>query len=62
MGRKKPIQFEVIIESAAGISHVEAIAAASPRLRAISLGAADYTASMGMQTTGIGGTQKAYYM
>ena len=62
MGRKKPIQFEVIIESAAGISHVEAIAAASPRLTAISLGAADFAASMGMQTTGIGGTQEAYYM
>ena len=62
MGRKKPIQFEVIIESAAGISHVEAIAAASTRLTAISLGAADFAASMGMQTTGIGGTQEAYYM
>mgnify|MGYP006205313575 CR=1 FL=1 len=62
MGRKKPISFEVIIESAAGISHVEAIAAASPRLQAMSLGAADFAASMGMQTTGIGGTQENYYM
>ncbi|MGV8985836.1 MAG: L-malyl-CoA/beta-methylmalyl-CoA lyase [Cypionkella sp.] len=62
MGRKKRIGFEVIIESAAGISHVEAIAAASPRLTAMSLGAADFAASMGMQTTGIGGTQENYYM
>lgn len=62
MGRRKPIGFEVIIESAAGISHVEAIAAASPRLVAMSLGAADFAASMGMQTTGIGGTQENYYM
>lgn len=61
-GRKKPISFEVIIESAAGISHVEEIAAASPRLQAMSLGAADFAASMGMQTTGIGGTQENYYM
>ena len=61
MGRK-PINFEVIIESAAGISHVEEIAAASPRLKAMSLGAADFAASMGMQTTGIGGTQENYYM
>ncbi|MBC2836335.1 L-malyl-CoA/beta-methylmalyl-CoA lyase [Paragemmobacter straminiformis] len=61
-GRKKPIAFEVIIESAAGISHVEAIAAATPRLQAMSLGAADFAASMGMQTTGIGGTQENYYM
>ncbi len=61
-GRKKPISFEVIIESAAGIAHVEAIAASSPRLQAMSLGAADFAASMGMQTTGIGGTQDNYYM
>ncbi|MDP4033271.1 MAG: L-malyl-CoA/beta-methylmalyl-CoA lyase [Pseudorhodobacter sp.] len=61
-GRGKPISFEVIIESAAGISHVEEIAAASPRLQAMSLGAADFAASMGMQTTGIGGTQENYYM
>ncbi|MDM8166214.1 L-malyl-CoA/beta-methylmalyl-CoA lyase [Roseovarius sp.] len=60
--REKPIKFEVIIESAAGISHVEEIAAASPRLVAMSIGAADFAASMGMSTTGIGGTQKDYYM
>jgi malyl-CoA/(S)-citramalyl-CoA lyase len=61
-GRTKPIAFEVIIESAAGITHVEDIAASSPRLQAMSLGAADFAASMGMQTTGIGGTQENYYM
>ncbi|WP_238372359.1 L-malyl-CoA/beta-methylmalyl-CoA lyase [Heliomarina baculiformis] len=61
-GRTKPVKFEVIIESAAGIAHVEEIAAASPRLEAMSLGAADFAASMGMQTTGIGGTQEDYYM
>lgn len=60
--RDKQIAFEVIIESAAGIAHVEEIAAASPRLQAMSLGAADFAASMGMQTTGIGGTQENYYM
>ncbi|MBK0326336.1 L-malyl-CoA/beta-methylmalyl-CoA lyase [Rhodobacteraceae bacterium F11138] len=61
-GRAKRIDFEVIIESAAGIAHVEEIASASPRLVAMSLGAADFAASMGMQTTGIGGTQEDYYM
>ncbi|TDX29248.1 L-malyl-CoA/beta-methylmalyl-CoA lyase [Rhodovulum visakhapatnamense] len=61
-GRGKRLGFEVIIESAAGIAHVEEIAAASPRLQAMSLGAADFAASMGMQTTGIGGTQENYYM
>ena len=61
-GRTKRISFEVIIESAAGLTHVEEIAASSPRLQAMSLGAADFAASMGMQTTGIGGTQDNYYM
>jgi malyl-CoA/(S)-citramalyl-CoA lyase len=61
-GRSKPVSFEVIIETAAGLAHVEEIAASSPRMAAMSLGAADYAASMGMQTTGIGGTQSNYYM
>lgn len=61
-GRRKKLGFEVIIETAAGFAHVEEIAAASPRLQAMSLGAADFAASMGMQTTGIGGTQAGYYM
>ena len=61
-GREKRLGFEVIIESAAGICHVEEIAAASPRLTAMSIGAADFAASMGMSTTGIGGTQENYYM
>ncbi|MEM6464878.1 MAG: L-malyl-CoA/beta-methylmalyl-CoA lyase [Pseudomonadota bacterium] len=61
-GRGRKLGFEVIIETAAGVAHVEEIAASSPRLQAMSLGAADYAASMGMQTTGIGGTQENYYM
>lgn len=60
--RARKIAFEVIIETAAGLAHVNDIAAASPRLEAMSLGAADYAASMGMATTGIGGTQDGYYM
>ena len=52
----------MIIETAAGLAHVEEIAASSPRMQAMSLGAADYAASMGMATTGIGGTQARYYM
>jgi malyl-CoA/(S)-citramalyl-CoA lyase len=61
-GRQKAIGLEVIIETAAGIAHVEDIASSSPRLQAMSLGPADYAASMGMQTTSIGGTQENYYM
>ena len=62
VGRGRKLEFEVIIETAAGFAHVEEICAASPRLKAMSLGAADFAASMGMATTGIGGTQEGYYM
>ncbi len=60
--RKKKIGFEIIIETAAGLANINEIATGSPRLEAMSLGAADYAASMGMATTGIGGTQANYYM
>lgn len=61
-GRTKPIGFELIIETAAGVQNVDEIAAATPRLQSMSFGVADYAASMGMAVTGIGGTQEAYYM
>jgi malyl-CoA/(S)-citramalyl-CoA lyase len=61
-GRSKRVGFEALIETAPGFAHVEAIAAASPRLQTMHLGAADFAASMGMQTTGIGGTQEGYHM
>src|SRR5690606_27277114 len=60
--RDKRLGFEVIIETAAGLAHVEEIAASSPRMQAMSIGPADYAAFMGMQTTAIGGTQSNYYM
>lgn len=60
--RTKKIKFEIIIETAAGLANINEIAQSSPRLEAMSLGAADYAASMGMATTGIGGTQSNYYM
>lgn len=61
-GRTKPIGFEIIIETAAGIANIEEIATGSPRLQSMSFGVADYAASMGMQVTGIGGTQSPYAM
>jgi len=61
-GRKKPIGFEIIIETAAGAQNLDAIAQGSPRLQSMSFGVADYAASMGMQVTGIGGTQAGYDM
>ncbi len=60
--RSKKVGFEIIIESAAGIINVNDIANASSRIESMALGAADFAASMGMATTGIGGTQEGYYM
>lgn len=60
--REKRLGLEVIIETAAGLAHVEEIAASSPRMQAMSLGPADYAAFMGMQTTAIGGLQENYHM
>lgn len=61
-GRTKKIGFEIIIETAAGAQNVDEIAASTPRLQSMSFGVADYAASMGMQVTGIGGTQEDYAM
>jgi malyl-CoA/(S)-citramalyl-CoA lyase len=61
-GCDKRLGLEVIIETAAGLAHVEEIAASSPRMQAMSIGPADYAAFMGMQTTAIGGTQANYFM
>lgn len=61
-GRSKRLGFEGIIETALGFANVQAIAGASPRLQSLHLGAADFAASMGMATTGIGGTQEGYYV
>jgi malyl-CoA/(S)-citramalyl-CoA lyase len=61
VGRAKKIGIEVIIETAQGAARVDEIAGASPRLQSMSFGVADYAASMGMQTTGIGGEQEDYF-
>ena len=56
--RSKNVGFEILIESAAGITNVNEIAGSSSRIESMALGAADFAASMGMVTTGIGGTQE----
>ena len=60
--RRKKIGFELIIETAAGIQNVDEIAAATKRTQAMSLGVADYAASLNMQITSIGGAQEDYRM
>ena len=60
--RSKKIGFDILIESAAGLTNVNQIANSSSRIESMAFGAADFAASMGMVTTGIGGTQDGYYM
>jgi malyl-CoA/(S)-citramalyl-CoA lyase len=62
VGRRKQIGLEVIIESVAGLTNIDAIAGASPRLESLHFGAADYAASQGMRTTNIGGGNADYVM
>ncbi len=57
---KKPILIHAILETALGVSNVEAIAAASPRMHGMSLGPADLSASRGMKTTRVGGGHPFY--
>ncbi len=62
VGRKKQIGLEVIIETVAGLTNIDAIAGASSRLESLHFGAADYAASQGMRTTNIGGGNVDYVM
>lgn len=61
-GRRKQIGLEVIIESVAGLTNIDAIAGSSRRLESLHFGAADYAASQGMRTTNIGGGNEDYVM
>jgi citrate lyase subunit beta/citryl-CoA lyase len=54
------IGIEAQIEDAAGLSAVESIAAASPRLEALVFGPADFMASVGMRSLEVGGQPAGY--
>jgi malyl-CoA/(S)-citramalyl-CoA lyase len=56
----RPILIHAILETAAGVQNVAAIAAASPRMHGISLGPADLAASRAMKTTRVGGGHPDY--
>ena len=56
----RPILIHAILETAEGVSNVEEIASASPRMHGMSLGPADLAASRGMKTTRVGGGHPAY--
>jgi malyl-CoA/(S)-citramalyl-CoA lyase len=56
-----PVNLHILIETAAGMANVEAIAPAVPdRLEAIVFGVADYAASVQARTTNIGGANPDY--
>jgi malyl-CoA/(S)-citramalyl-CoA lyase len=58
--REKKIGFEVLIETALGLSNVEALARSSRRLEALCFGAGDFAASTRMRTTMIGGLDPGF--
>jgi malyl-CoA/(S)-citramalyl-CoA lyase len=59
-GLDRPILVHAILETALGVSNVEAIAAASPRMQGMSFGPADLAASRRMKTTRVGGGHPGY--
>jgi malyl-CoA/(S)-citramalyl-CoA lyase len=59
-GLSRPLQVHAILETAAGVNNIEAIAAASPRMQGMSLGPADLAASRRMKTTRVGGGHPGY--
>jgi malyl-CoA/(S)-citramalyl-CoA lyase len=58
--RTNPMGLEVMIETAQGMTNVNAIAGASPRLEALHLGENDYATSMGMEIEVFGGPHSEY--
>lgn len=58
--RRKRVGFEVIIETAQGMSAIGEIAAASPRVESLHFGVGDYSLSLKANGTQIGGANPAY--
>jgi malyl-CoA/(S)-citramalyl-CoA lyase len=59
-GLDKPILVHAILETALGVTNLEEIAAASPRMQGMSFGPADLAASRRMKTTRVGGGHPGY--
>jgi len=57
---QRPILVHAILETALGVTNLEAIAAASPRMQGMSFGPADLAASRRMKTTRVGGGHPGY--
>jgi len=59
-GLSRPILVHAILETSLGVTNLEAIAAASPRMQGMSFGPADLAASRRMKTTRVGGGHPGY--
>src|SRR5213083_1947000 len=59
-GLEKSILVHAILETAQGVTNLEEIAAASPRMQGMSFGPADLAASRRMKTTRVGGGHPGY--
>jgi malyl-CoA/(S)-citramalyl-CoA lyase len=59
-GLDRPLLVHAILETALGVTNVEEIAAASPRMQGMSFGPADLAASRRMKTTRVGGGHPLY--
>ena len=61
-GRKKPIGFQIMIETAQGLANIDEIASASPRNDSLHLGQNDLAASLGAKMTKVGGPNPNYHV
>ncbi|TMM06671.1 MAG: CoA ester lyase [Actinobacteria bacterium] len=59
-GLERPILIHAILETSLGVSNLEEIAAASPRIQGMSFGPADLAAFRRMKTTRVGGGHPGY--
>ncbi|MEO9138415.1 MAG: CoA ester lyase [Jatrophihabitans sp.] len=59
-GLKRPILIHALLETARGVTNIEEICAASPRMQGLSLGPADLAADRRMKTTRVGGGHPGY--
>ncbi len=59
-GLERPILVHALLETALGVTNLEEIASASPRMQGMSFGPADLAASRRMKTTRVGGGHPGY--
>ena len=59
-GLERPILVHAILETSLGVTNLEEIATASPRMQGMSFGPADLAASRRMKTTRVGGGHPGY--